>query len=110
MKANAYYGKEEIAAEIMAIGRDAIPALCPGTCNQVPGHAENIPVYGRRVFIRRNRAMACPVKEKPQSLISVQDALDSALESIRVCDDTIKDYLHRKELLEADVVVLEGCQ
>jgi hypothetical protein len=110
MKSKEHYGKEEIAAEILAIGLDAIPALCPGTCNQVPGHAENIPVYGRRVFIRRNRALACPVKEKPQSLISVQDALDSATEGIKACDEIIKETLHRKELLEADVVVLEGCQ
>ena len=106
MKANAHYSKEEIAAEILAIGLDAIPPLCPGICNQVPGHQANIPVYGRKVFIRRNRAMACPAQEKPKCLITAEDALASAKEGIKACDEIIKETLHRKELLEADVTVL----
>lgn len=110
MKANAHYSKEEIAAEILATGLDAIPPLCPGICNQVPGHQENILTYGRRVFIRRNRALACPASEKPKCLITVEEALDSAREGIKACDEIIRDTLHRKELLEADVAVLEGCK
>jgi hypothetical protein len=95
-------------SEILATGRDYIPEQCPKICDKLPEFQADIVTYGRRVFCRRKRAANCPIKVSEGKGIPACEALQIDLEGIKRYDLQIKDLLHRKEVLEAEVESLRN--
>jgi len=102
--------KSDLDREVLAIGKDSIPANCPGTCELIASFPGDIIVYGRRVMCRQKRAAHFTIHDRGPARISLADALESSREEIKVCDAIIQDALHRKERAEADAKVLEDCK
>jgi len=90
-------------SEILATGRDYIPSQCPKICDRLPGFQDDIVTYGRRVFCRRKRAINCPAKISEGKGIPISEAIAIDREGIARYDLAIRDILHRKEVLEAEV-------
>lgn len=94
--------------EILATGRDHIPEMCPKLCDRLSGFQDDIVTYGRRVFCRRKRAANCPVKVSEGRGIPISEAIAIDREGIARYDAVIRDILHRKEVLEAEVESLRN--
>lgn len=101
------YTPEEIRAEVEATGRDYIPRDCPGICSRIAGHEEDVIAYGRRVFLRRKKAVAFQTRDKPPKGIPFDEAIQIEKEGIADCDKTIKVLLARKETHEASISALK---
>jgi len=93
--------------EILATGKDFIPDACPKICDKLPEFEADIITYGRRVFCRRKRAANCPIQVSEGRGIPVSEAIAIDREGIARYDAVIRDILHRKEVLEAEVESLE---
>jgi len=89
--------------EILATGRDYIPTQCPKICDSLPGFQDDIVTYGRRVFCRRKRAANCHIRAKDGKGVPISEAIAIDREGIARYDLAIRDILHRKEVLEAEV-------
>jgi hypothetical protein len=95
-------------SEILATGRDYIPEQCPKICDRLPEFRADIVTYGRRVFCRRKRAANCPIKVSEGKGIPISEAIAIDREGIARYDAVIRDILHRKEVLEAEVESLRN--
>ncbi len=94
--------------EIKATGLDYIPRDCPGICNRIEGHEENIIVYGRRRFCARKKAAAIVIQERPPASIPIPDAMEIEKAGILDCKKTIDVLLSRQEQHEANLEALRS--